>query len=1370
MMRMSRLFSFSVAACLFFTVNVSAQQQTVQTLYGHVRPVVSSGQATLVGPVPADQTLNVTFMLSLRNQGELNTLLEQLYDPTSPNFHQYLSVEQFTEQFAPTAEDYQAVVDFAAAHGLTVTDKPANRLIVPVSGTAAQIESALHINLNFYQDPTGNRTFYSTDREPSVELSVSISHIAGLDNYSIPRPQYRKRAGGQAALSNSAGSVPAGLLLGSNRRTAYYGGTSLTGAGQAVGLFELDGYDVSDVQAYFNNVGQQLSVPVNNVTLLGASTGSDGDDTEQVIDIIEAASVAPGLSQILVYIAPGSNFAVGTGDVAIFNRMATDNIAKQISVSWAWNSADTSSDDPIFQEMAAQGQGIFIASGDEDAWITGDYIYPAEDAYVTAVGGTNLQLNNGAWASEIAWGDGNTFCSPGTGSGGGISLDSIGIPTYQLTPGVITGANGGSTTVRNAPDVAAEANCDNYYCANGACSASSNDALGGTSLAAPTWAGYIALANQQSASAGKSSMGFLNPILYQIGVGPQSSTDFHDITSGDNGLYFAVAGYDLVTGWGSPNGQNLINNLTAAGFTLSSSLTSGSLSVKPGSSVTTTITVNDRGGFSGSVALTASGLPSGVTASFSPTSTTGTSVLKLTASSSAPYAMADVVVSGSSGSLSASTTVPLTVLGTGFSLSASTGSQWVNPGSSNTVTITVNDQGGFTGAVNLSASGLPSGVTASFNPVSTTGTSVLTLTASSNAPLGSASVVVKGTSGSLSASANLSLSVVNQAFTVTASTRSFSVGPSNTPTLDLYVNPLGGFSGTVNLTVTGVPSGINFDIYSSSLNVTYPNRTGTVVIVVQTNSPATPTPGQYTVKVTGTSGSLSASTTMEMTVLVPTVTTLSISPSGGTLVSGTPYTLTATVTATSGSATPTGNVQFNIGSTPYMVPLNSSGVATYSSIAPAPGTLSLNATYLTIAVFGYSYADLTETVVSALTIGINSGGPAVSPFVADEDFTGGGTLSHANTIDTSKVTNPAPAAVYQTGRDGNFTYTIGGFTAGTNYLVRLHFCETYFTAAGKRTFNVSINNTQVLTDFDIFATAGGQNIANIQQFTEPANSSGQFVIVFTSVVNNSLVSGIEIDSTSGGSCSAAPTAPSGLGATATSSSQINLSWTASTAGTGCSITYDVFRSTTSGFTPSSSNQIASSVTATAYSDTGLAASTTYYYLVEAADSAGTSAASNQANATTGASSGSCTSICIDSGSTTTVTPFVADEDFAGGATLDHANTIDTSKVTNPAPAAVYQTGRDGNFTYTIPGFTANSSHTVRLHFCETYFTASGKRTFNVSINSTQVLTDFDIYATAGGQNIANIQQFTENANSSGQFVITFTSVVNQSLISGIEID
>jgi rhamnogalacturonyl hydrolase YesR len=379
---------------------------------------------------------------------------------------------------------------------------------------------------------------------------------------------------------------------------------------------------------------------------------------------------------------------------------------------------------------------------------------------------------------------------------------------------------------------------------------------------------------------------------------------------------------------------------------------------------------------------------------------------------------------------------------------------------------------------------------------------------------------------------------------------------------------------------------------------------------------------------------------------------------------------------------------------------------------------------------------------------INAGGPAVSPFVADRDFSGGSTIRHANTINTSKVTNPAPTAVYQTGRDGNFIYTIGGFSAGSNNTVRLHFAETYWTAAGKREFNVSINGTQVLTHFDIYAAAGGQNIANIQQFVEPANSSGLYVIQFTSVIDKALVSAIEVLPST--SCTA-PTAPSGLAATAASSSQINLSWTAGSS--PCAgITYTVYRSTTSGFAPSSSNQISSGVTATAYSDTGLTAAR----------------ASSQATATTESGSFGSQLIAINAGGPT-VSPFVADEDFTGGGTTSHANAIDTNKVTNAAPAAVYQTGRDGNFTYTIGGFTSGTNYMVRLHFCETYWTAAGKREFNVSINGTQVLTHFDIYAAAGGPNIANIQQFMEPANSNGEFVIQFTTILNNALVNGIEI-
>jgi Malectin domain/Fibronectin type III domain len=260
----------------------------------------------------------------------------------------------------------------------------------------------------------------------------------------------------------------------------------------------------------------------------------------------------------------------------------------------------------------------------------------------------------------------------------------------------------------------------------------------------------------------------------------------------------------------------------------------------------------------------------------------------------------------------------------------------------------------------------------------------------------------------------------------------------------------------------------------------------------------------------------------------------------------------------------------------------------------------------------------------------------------------------------------------------------------------------------------------------------------------------------------------------GAMCTTVPSAPTGLTATAVSSSQINLSWTGSTAGPGCSITYNVYSSTTSGVTATSGNLIATGVSGTTFNDTGLAASTTYFYVVEAVDSVGASTPSNEANAMTQPIG---TLVAINAGGPA-VGSFLADEDFAGGKTIDHANTINTSKVTNPAPAAVYQSARIGvattgagaPFTYTIGGMTAGSSHTVRLHFAETFFTTKGSRVFNVSINGEQVLNNFDIIVASGGQNIANIQEFMVPANASGQYVITFTSVTNNALISGIEID
>jgi subtilase family serine protease len=140
------------------------------------------------------------------------------------------------------------------------------------------------------------------------------------------------------------------------------------------------------------------------------------------------------------------------------------------------------------------------------------------------------------------------------------SKNKIPIPSYQKIAGVINSQNKGSMTLRNIPDVAAEANTNQYSCYDGGCSGGN----GGTSYAAPQWAGFVAMANQQAVAAGKSTLGFLNPTLYKIGVSKQYDNDFHDITSGNNGQYVAVPGYDLVTGWGSPTGPDLINALVGS--------------------------------------------------------------------------------------------------------------------------------------------------------------------------------------------------------------------------------------------------------------------------------------------------------------------------------------------------------------------------------------------------------------------------------------------------------------------------------------------------------------------------------------------------------------------------------------------------------------------------------------------------------------------------------------------------------------------------------------------------------------------------------------------------------------------------------------
>lgn len=519
----------------------------------HVVPAVSSGKAAPVGALPTTQRLNLALMLPLRNESEMLSLIDRQHDPASPDFRKFLSVSEFTEKFGPTKDDYQAVVAFAEANGFTVSHTSRNRMVIDVNGSVEQIEKTFHLMMTVYQHPTEERTFYSPDREPSLDLSVPLSRIVGLNNFSIPRPKLQKAPAGYQPASRLTGSGPGGQYLGSDMRAAYYGNGPLNGSGQSVGLFEFDGYNIADVNGTFD--GQTYTVPINNVLIDGASAGSDGDDGEQVLDIVQAISMAPGLNQVLVYIGPCCSDPTA---VDVITRMATDNIAKQLSCSWGWN-PDEAALHPIFAEMGVQGQTFLTASGDNGAIgpsTGGALVWPADDAFQTAVGATDLTTTGpgGAWESETAW----------SNSAGGPSDNGISIPSYQV--GLANSSNQGSNTLRNLPDVAAEGNFDNYLCDEGSCGGGE----GGTSYAAPRWAGYMALVNQQAALVGFPSIGFINLDVYAIGESSSFNTDFHDITSGNNDccgqsiFWNAVTGYDLVTGWGTPNGPNLIYGLVRA--------------------------------------------------------------------------------------------------------------------------------------------------------------------------------------------------------------------------------------------------------------------------------------------------------------------------------------------------------------------------------------------------------------------------------------------------------------------------------------------------------------------------------------------------------------------------------------------------------------------------------------------------------------------------------------------------------------------------------------------------------------------------------------------------------------------------------------
>ncbi len=555
-------FGLMAAAC-FLQAASAAVTAPVKQLSGHVPAVVTKLAST--GRLAGTNVLHLSIGLPLRNQEGLTNLLDQINDPSNANYHHYLSPDDFTAQFGPSEQDYQAVINFAKTNGFTVTRTHGNRVLVDVDAKVSDVERSFHVKMQTYQHPQESRQFFSPDTEPSVDVQLPILSMQGINNYQLPHPMVHKI--GNAGVKPALGSGPNGGYMGTDFRTAYLPGGTLNGSGQIVGLMQYDGYNFSDIQAYENTAGL-TNMPLSNVLLDGFNGSAGSGNVEVCLDIEMVMSMAPALSRIVVFEAGPS----GNPD-DILSSMTASNQIKQLSASWGY--PVDAAGEQLYKQLALQGQTFLNCSGDGDAWTIGwPVIYPAcDDPYITIVGGTTLTMNGVAnsYASERAWNSGYAAdfgWNPDgyAGTSGGISATRT-IPSWQQ--GINMTTNQGSTTMRNVPDIALTAdNIVDVY-TDTTLGGTVTNLVGGTSAATPLLAGYMALVNQQAAANGVPSAGFINPAIYAIAKSTNYLKCFHDVTRGDNTWdqsltnYYAVAGYDLCTGIGTPNGTNLINALVA---------------------------------------------------------------------------------------------------------------------------------------------------------------------------------------------------------------------------------------------------------------------------------------------------------------------------------------------------------------------------------------------------------------------------------------------------------------------------------------------------------------------------------------------------------------------------------------------------------------------------------------------------------------------------------------------------------------------------------------------------------------------------------------------------------------------------------------
>jgi kumamolisin len=488
-----------------------------------------------------------------------------------PRDRKYMTRDQLEETYGADTDAVDRITAYAHQHNLQVTRMEPGAARMRLAGTVEDISAAFGVSLFDYKHATlGDFHAHTGPVSVPAELAGAVTGVFGFNNHRHLRRNKATPVTVLTPVSAAAASTPRYFLppeLGT-----LYDFPDATGKGQCIGLLEFGGgVDTKSATEYFKKLGiaepNITSVSVDNVT---TDPTADPDSTQEVmLDIDVAGSLAPD-ANIVVYFSTFDEKGLIDAISAVIADKAND--PSVVSISWGWDENQPFQNSILwtpaaidhigesFLAAAQLGITVCVSTGDDgsEAQVKDGRAhvnYPATDASVLAVGGTTLHKKAGktpAIASEVVWNDG-----PGSGGGGGIS-DYIPRPTWQN--GVVPPSiNPTSFNGRGIPDVAANADPNTGYYT---CSGGQFGVVGGTSAAAPLWGALIALCNEQLGA----RVGNFNALLYTK-IGPAGNV-LHDITKGNNdtdglldGHFAAAAGWDPCTGWGTPNGQQLLNAL-----------------------------------------------------------------------------------------------------------------------------------------------------------------------------------------------------------------------------------------------------------------------------------------------------------------------------------------------------------------------------------------------------------------------------------------------------------------------------------------------------------------------------------------------------------------------------------------------------------------------------------------------------------------------------------------------------------------------------------------------------------------------------------------------------------------------------------------